>query len=87
MSSIKTVTSCTTVRLSRKESKQCSRAALGTRDGGGFVCVLSGGQEAEYCKYFCKILRHSVSGFIVEREWIGWCDYTVGGLRGDIQGS
>ena len=51
--------------------------ALGTRDGGGLVYVLSGGR---------KIVRHCVSGFIIQREWSGWCDYTVGKLRGDIQG-
>ena len=60
--------------------------ALATRDGGRLVCVLSGGQEAEYSKCICKILRHCVSGFIIQREWSGWCDYTVGRLRGDIQG-
>ena len=45
--------------------------ALGTRDGGGLVYVLSGGQKAEYSKYFCKIVRHCVSGFIKQREWLG----------------
>ena len=60
--------------------------ALGTRDDGGLVCVLSGGQEAEYRKCLCKIVRHRVSGFIIQWEWSGWCDYTVGRVRGDIQG-
>ena len=60
--------------------------ALVTRDGGGLVCVLIGGQEADYRKCFCKILRHCVSGFFKEWEWSGWCDYTVGELRGDTQG-
>ena len=60
--------------------------ALGTRDGGRLVCVLSGGQEAEYRKCFCKIVRHFVSGFITQREWSGWCDYRVGKLREDILG-
>ena len=49
--------------------------------------MLSGGQEAEYRKCFCKIVRHFVSGFIIKREWSGLCDYTVGKLRGDIQGA
>ena len=60
--------------------------ALGTLDGGGLVHVLSGGQEAEYRKYFCKIVRHCVSGFITHREWSGWCDYRVGKLREGILG-
>ena len=59
---------------------------LGTRHCGRLVYVLRGGQEAEYRKCFCKILRHCVCGFIIQREWSGWCDYTVGKLRGDIQG-
>jgi hypothetical protein len=59
--------------------------ALGTRDGGGLVYVVSGGQEAEYRKCLCKILRHCVSGFITQRECSGWCDYAVGVLRGEIQ--
>jgi len=60
--------------------------ALGTLDGGGLVHVLSGGQEAEYRKYFCKIVRHCVSGFIIQLEWSGLGDYTAGKLMGDIQG-
>ena len=60
--------------------------ALETRDGGVLVCVLSGGQETEYRKCFCKIVHLCVSGFIIQREWSGWFDFTVGKLRGDIQG-
>ena len=45
--------------------------ALGTRDGGGLVCVLSGGKEAEYRKCFCKIVRHCVSGYhTAGMEWV-----------------
>jgi hypothetical protein len=42
--------------------------ALGTWGENRLVCVLSGGQEAEYRKCFCKIVRHCVSGFIIQRE-------------------
>jgi hypothetical protein len=82
MSSIKTVTSCTTVCHERTLS---SAHACAWNTGRWWVSLCLVEDKRQNIVNVSVKLYAIVRVAIIQREWSGWLDYTVGRLRGDIQ--